>query len=287
MSDFIIRPVQPNIGADIEGLDLREPITTKVRDMIYQAMLKHGVLFFRDQDITREQHLAFGRSFGKLHPPITAIEGYPDILDVKSDGDTPSGADMWHSDHSDHKIPPMGSILLAKRLPKLGGDTLWASAVSAYRALSPETKKRIEGLMCVHDFRKNIHRPKYGAEKTARILSQSEPRVQPVVAVHPDTGEPILWVNRNFTTHIIGLEKEESDDLLRELLDEISKPDHQVRLKWEVNTIALWDNRTVQHYAVYDYHEPRRHERVTVTGQTPTQKYGDALVPFKLPELAQ
>ena len=285
MSNLIVKPVQPNIGAVIEGVDLREPLTAELRDGIYQALLDHGVIFFHDQNISREQHLAFGRAFGKLHPPITSIEGYPDILDVKSDGANPSGADMWHSDHSDHLIPPMGSILLAKKLPQLGGDTLWSNAVSAYRALPDDIKKKIEGRMCVHDFRMNIHRPKYGAEKMARILATSEPRVNPVVAAHPDTGEPLIFVNRNFTTHIIGMEKDESDAILRILFDEISKPDHQVRLAWRVNTIAFWDNRAVQHYAVYDYNEPRRHERVTVTGQTPTQIYGEDLKPFELPEL--
>jgi taurine dioxygenase len=285
VSGIIIRRLQPRIGAEIEGLDLKKPLTVEARDLVYQALLDHGVIFFRDQNITREEHIAFGRAFGEFHPPITAIEGYPDILDVKSDGANPSGADMWHSDHSDHLIPPMGSILRAVKLPPLGGDTLWSSAVSAYRALSPELKKKIEGRMCVHDFRMNIARPKYGAKKTTQILAQSEPRVNPVVAVHPDTGEPLLFVNRNFTTHILDMEKEESDTILRQLFDEIAKPDHQIRFSWRVHSIAFWDNRAVQHYAVYDYTEPRRHERVTIRGQTPTQKFGEKVVPFRLPEL--
>lgn len=285
MSNITVRPVQPNIGAEIQGIDLRKPLTNAARDVIYQALLDHGVVFFRDQEITREQHMALGQAFGEFYPPITAIEGYPNILDVKSDGANPSGADMWRSDHSDHLIPPMGSILLAKKLPALGGDTLWSSAVTAYRALSPELKEKIAGRMCVHDFRMNVHRPRYGAEEMARILADSEPRVNPVVAVHPDNGQPLLFVNRNFTTHIVGMEKEESDAIPRQLFDEISKPEHQVRLAWRVNTIAFWDNRSVQHYAVYDYSEPRRHERVTVRGQTRTQQFGDPLVPFELPDL--
>ena len=285
MTAITVRPIQPRIGAEIEGVDLARPLTTEVRDAIYQAVLDHGVIFIRDQDITREQHIEFGRSFGELVKPLLPLEGYPEILMVKSSGAKPSGADMWHSDHSDRQTPPFGSILRARDLPSLGGDTLWSSAVAAYDALPQALKEKIGDLMCVHDFRQNMARAHYGPTKEKEILENYLPIVKPVVAAHPDTGKPLLFVNRHFTTHIVGLEKAESDAILRILFDEISKPDHQVRLSWRVNTFAFWDNRAVQHYAVYDYDEPRYMERVTVMGQCPTLRHDEARVPFKLPEL--
>jgi len=264
-----VRRVQPMIGAEIEGVDLRQPLSDRQRDAIWNALLKHKVIFFRDQDITRQQHIAFSRRFGDLliHP-LRASEEEPAVMKVMGTG--ASGADQWHSDNSYEAIPPAASILKAYVIPSLGGDTAFANAVAAYEGLPDAVKARIEHMTAVHEVTTYFARmPKYSPEQLRAMAERTGPGVaHPVVRIHPDTGERVLYVNA-YTSHIVGLEREESDRLLALLTDQFKRPEYQARMAWRPNSIAFWDNRSAVHYAVTDYNEPRHLERTTIAGVAP------------------
>lgn len=281
-----VRPLQPAIGAEIEGVDLGRPLTRAIRDQIWDALSRHGAIFFRDQDITRAQHIAFGEAFGQLQAhPIAPNPEDPRVLIVAADGVKKQGADIWHSDHSDQATSPVGSILRACIVPSLGGDTVFSSAVAAYNKLDNELKARIEGLRAVHD--QSLGYAKRGLDATQQkaLLEKFPPVEHPVVRIHPETGQRMLYVNEAYTSHIVGLSEAESRALLRTLVDEFKKPEHQVRFQWRVHSIAFWDNRAVQHYAVTDYTEPRRLERITIDGEAPFGP-GDERIEHILPTLA-
>jgi taurine dioxygenase len=245
---------------------------------LLKLLLDYKVLFFRDQDITREQHVAFGRQFGDLtiHPVLHSQDSGLIIQPIsaerfreyrKSAGGKKDYSAEWHSDETFRKAPPLASILRAIEVPELGGDTVFANTAAAYEGLSDEVKERIDGLRARHQFLRR-DRTYLSPERRAEIERDNPPVEHPVVRVHPDTGARVLFVNPTFTTHIVGLDKEESDRLLAHLFYEISRPEYHVRFKWRNGSIAFWDNRATQHYAVWDYGEARRElERVTIKGQ--------------------
>jgi alpha-ketoglutarate-dependent taurine dioxygenase len=271
-------PQQPRIGAEVGGLDLREPLQPHFRNELLKLLVQYKVLFFRDQDITREQHIAFGRQFGDLtvHPVLHSADSGLIIQPISADRfrEYRRSADgqkdysqEWHSDETFRAVPPLASILRAIEVPELGGDTAFANAAAAYEGLSGEVKKRIEGLRAVHQFLQR-NRNYLSSERRAEIERENPPVEHPVVRVHPDSGVKVLFVNPTFTTHIVGLDKDESDRLLAHLFYEISRPEYQVRFKWRKGSIAFWDNRATQHYAVWDYGDAKRElERVTIKGQ--------------------
>lgn len=265
-------PQQPRIGAEIYGIDLRVPLTSELRDELQQLLLQYKVFFFRDQDLTREQHIALGRQFGDLdvHPIVQADEPLIQAISaerVKKNAARVKGyTNRWHSDETFRPVPPLTSILRAIEVPQIGGDTVFADATAAYEELSGEVKKRIEGLEAVHSLA-------YGfawgdTEKWAQLDSQYPPVTHPVVRIHPDTGAKVLFVNSVFTSHIVGLEKEDSDPLLAQLNSQFTRPEYQVRFRWRKGSLAFWDNRSTQHYGVWDFGEATRElERVTIKGQ--------------------
>ncbi len=266
-----VAPATPRIGAYIEGVDLTEEQSDEAIAEIRQALLDYKVIFFRDQDISHEQHIAFARRFGDLEVhPISENKGqeHPEVfhLMTRPDGST-SGADMWHSDVTWREIPSLGSILRGRTIPDVGGDTLWSDQVAAYEGLSPAMKEWVCTLTAIHDgsgFAKYLNMPE--EEWFARFPLQEHP----VVRTHPETGARALYVNCSFTRSIKGLDKKESDWLLDHLYAQAATPEYQVRLRWEENTIAFWDNRSCQHYAVADYSPAMRHvERVTIIGDKP------------------
>jgi alpha-ketoglutarate-dependent taurine dioxygenase len=269
-----IRRLQPVMGAEISGVDLREPLGEATRKAVNDALCRYKVVFFRDQDISREQHIAFGRAFGDLQiHPFQTDKDYPEIAYVKADGTKGNGrgADVWHTDNAYEKRPPAISILRALQIPSLGGDTMFANAVAAYEGLSDAVKARIENLWSVHDAMKTFRREpeRLTPEVFQKMDAQFTPRPQPVVRIHPETGERALFVADAYSTHIIGLDPAESDTLLRHLLDQFKRPEYQLRFQWRPHSIAMWDNRAAQHYAIFDYDEPRYLERVIVTGDVP------------------
>lgn len=270
---FDITPLQPSLGALITGIDLAEPLDRNRHAGLLAALLRYKVLFFRGQHLTREQHIAFGAAFGDLEVhPVFAHPDHPQILPLISQdfvGRYRATTDSnWHADTTFRPEPSAASILRAHVSPSLGGDTVFANAAAAYDSLDEATKARIDGLTAIHDpsvFLQFLDTQ----EKRDAILSRYPPVEHPVVRIHPETGERILYVNSVFTRRIVGLEASESEALLARLFDQVKRPEFQVRWNWRPGSIAFWDNRATQHYAVPDYREPRHMERVTIVGDRP------------------
>lgn len=266
---FSVSPLTPRIGAEIDGVDLTRELPDETIAEIRQALLTYKVIFFRDQDITQEQHIAFARRFGDLeiHPMTPSDQPNPEVFHLTARPGVGRGANVWHSDVTWREIPSLGSILRACVMPQIGGDTLFSDMVAAYEGLSPAMKEWLGTLTAVHDG--GIFGTIKGeTEDSFRELYP--PQEHPVVRTHPETGERSLYVNSAFTTHIVGLSKKESDWLLEHLYSQASVPEYQCRFRWKVNSIAFWDNRSCQHYAVADYFPaPRVMERVTVIGDRP------------------
>ena len=277
-----ISPATPTIGAEISGLGLDRPLTSAEGELLRAAWLRFKVVFFRDQDISHESHVRLGRFFGELegHPVIPSVEGYPEILKIEGVEGVQLTADTlapfqaynkWHTDVTFREKPSITSILRARHLPPLGGDTMWADTIAAYAGLPQPVKDRIEGLEAEHDIVRSFG-GRVTEEKRAQLARDFPPVRHPVVRSHPETGEKILYVNYTFTSRIIGVSEEDSDSLLRLLFDRIKVPEYQVRFRWTPNAIGIWDNRSTQHYAVGDYWpEYRLLERVTVSGDVVTR----------------
>jgi taurine dioxygenase len=266
-----IDKLTPVIGAEIGGVDLAKPLSNQQQDEVHRALAENLVIFFRDQDIAPEQHLGFGRLFGELmiHPAAPHIEGHPELLKIYADKDSPrANGESWHSDVSCEPEPPMGSILHIKQCPPKGGDTLFANMYAAYEALSDRMKAYLEGLTALHDG-EHVYRGTYSNFGVKD--KPNYPRAEhPVVRTHPVTGRRCLFVNRGFTTRILGIPLDESDAILGYLFDHMANPLFQCRFRWQPNSIAFWDNRCVQHRAMWDYWpHTRSGARVTVKGERP------------------
>jgi taurine dioxygenase len=276
---FGVSPLTPRIGAEIEGVTLSAELPDEVVSEIRKALLTYKVIFFREQDISQEQHIAFARRFGELevHPATPKDQPNPEVFHLKpvnwAQGEASagakrhSGADVWHSDVTWRETPSLGSILRGRVIPLVGGDTLWSDMVAAYEGLSPAMKDWVCTLTAVHDgsiFARLQGKPASDFHK------DFPPQRHPVVRTHPETGERGLYVNTVFTTHIEGLSERESDWLLDHLCAQAAIPEYQCRFRWRENSIAFWDNRACQHYAVGDYAPAMRHmERVTFVGDKP------------------
>lgn len=274
MSRIEILPVTPTIGALVLGVDLREPLAPGEVAALERALLLHHVLFFRDQDLTPEQQIAFARHFGPISiPPFAPKYGQnPELIVLDQQSPKGEGADNWHSDNTFMREPPMGSILRAVLLPPLGGDTCFANMVAAYEALSPPIQRLISGLRAVHDITKPLQKGIAAGHTTANLEEMQKkwpPVDHPVVRTHPRTGRKALFVNGNSTTRILGLGERENDVLLPFLIDHVRSPEFQCRFRWEVGSMAFWDNRSTQHFAVPDYAERRVMHRVTIAGDRP------------------
>ncbi|ETW99496.1 MAG: hypothetical protein ETSY1_14845 [Candidatus Entotheonella factor] len=271
-----IRPLKPNIGAEILGVDLREPLEAAAIETLNHALAKHGVLVFHDQDMTVEQQMAFGRRFGDLsvHPFSAHLAEHPEVIVLDYTAENPpSLTDVWHSDETFRAEPPMATMLHAQIVPALGGDTLFANMAAAYKGLSAQMKGFLDGLEAIHDFKpfRTLFNHSDAHRKKLHELEDQYPHVtHPVVRIHPVSGAKVLFVNPQFTIHIKGMKADESRALLDVLFRQASIPEYQLRLEWRRHTVALWDNRLVQHYAVHDYYPQRRRmERVTIKGDRP------------------
>lgn len=274
MSAIRVLPVTPTIGAEVRGVDLREPLDPGTVEALERALLEHHVLFFRDQQITPAQQIAFARHFGPISiPPFAPKYGDdPELIVLDQKSPKGEGADNWHSDNTFMREPPMGSILRAVLLPKLGGDTCFANMVAAYEALSPPIQALLSGLRAVHDITKPLQKGIAAGHTTANLEEMQKkwpPVDHPVVRTHPRTGRKALFVNGNSTTRILGLAERENDVLLPFLIDHVRSPEFQCRFRWEEGSMAFWDNRSTQHFAVPDYSERRVMNRVTIAGDEP------------------
>ena len=262
-----VEPITPMIGAEVVGADLGSLSDDLIAD-IREAFKQHLVLVFRDQQITREQHKAFGRLFGELqtHPAKTnlGVPGDPEIFDIKITAKTRvANGESWHTDLSCEPIPPMASALYIKEVPPSGGgDTLFANMYEAYDTLSGPVRTLLDGLSAFHSGEKDLKA--YGMKLKE---GQTYPSAtHPVITVHPDTGRRVLFVNESFVEKISELSPRESDAILNMLYRHIeSNTRFHCRVKWQVNTMVMWDNRAAHHHAVWDYYpESRSGERVTV-----------------------
>lgn len=275
LDSLTLSPLTPTIGAEVSGVDLSRPLDAGTVAALRQALLDWKVLFFRDQAIDTDQHLAFARCFGELevHPFAPQKPGYPEVLAITHDRDNRGKENTWHSDVTWRLEPSLGSILRAIELPPVGGDTLFADMYAAYEGLTDEVKDRIEGAVAVHDFahfRKGM-RKRGLSEDQIEQFNKAYPMVEhPVVRTHPETGRKAIYVNAAFTQHIVGFEPEESALMLKHLYAQAAIPEYQCRFRWEPNSIAFWDNRASQHYAASDYWPAvRKMERVTIVGDRP------------------
>jgi taurine dioxygenase len=265
VTDLVVKQLEPTIGAEISGVNLGQPLSVEQRDRIKALLLKHRVLFFRDQSINGEQQLALARQFGKIyeHPTTRQIEHRVKADSAQSHRISATIARQeykiksgtWHSDTSWLVRPTWGAILRAVDLPPLGGDTIWANGHDVYQSLSDELKEKIEDLYVVHDFQSALKRVELDYPIVAHRL----------VRTHPETGEKIVWVNFSQNPSIVGWDRADSNALLEQIRAGYSKPEVQVRFKWTPGAVAFWDNRAGLHYAVVNYGDyPRELERVLI-----------------------
>ena len=267
-----IKPVSNGLGAEILGIDLREPLDSETHSILKTAYSDYGVIFFRDQNLTPEQHIAFAENWGNININrfFQAVDNYPMIAMVNKEPDqTMNIGSNWHTDHSYDQIPALGSALYAREVPEIGGDTMFANPAAAYEALSDGLKQTLEGLNAVH-----TSRHAFGAQSQyAKDIGFGSPEkatqdaVHPVVISHPFSGKKVLYVNPGFTQHFENWSMEESKPLLDFLYQHIVKPEFTCRFKWQKGSMAFWDNRSTWHYALNDYHGYKRlMHRITIEG---------------------
>jgi alpha-ketoglutarate-dependent taurine dioxygenase len=254
-----VKPLTGVIGAEIHGVDLRRTLPDDIVALIRQALLDYFVVFFRDQDITVEQHFAFAARFGQI-----SQSEYSRASEITVHGGK-GFTDKWHSDSNWRDRPPLGAVLRAVSLPPVGGDTCFVSMVHAYEALSPSMQRFVDGLTAVHN-NAYLNRILKDYPGGVRTTDEVEETIHPVVWVHPESDRKILYVVANRTVRVCELEELESDAVLRFLTEHMKSPQFQCRFRWEVNSIAFWDNRAVQHFAVSDYEGPRVMQRVLIAG---------------------
>jgi taurine dioxygenase len=271
---FRVSPLAPLIGAEISGVSLADEVDDELFAELNRALLEWKVLFFRDQDITRDQHRDFAAHWGPLeaHPFIKQIVDQPEKVEVvrfEKDANFSGYENGWHSDVTWREVPSLGSVLRAVEVPAVGGDTLWADMAAAYDNLTPAMQEFLDGKLAVHDW---MHFFGLGMDEEKKAaLREDFPQVEhPIVRTHPETGRKTLYVNRAFTLHVVGMEKAESDALLQFLYAQAAFPEYQCRWHWRAGDVAFWDNRSTQHYAASDYSPQRRvMERITVIGDRP------------------
>ena len=267
-----VRPAAGALGAIVEGIDLRRALHSDEIDDVHQLLLEHLVLFFPNQHLDDDEHLRFALSFGDFytHPIARAARQGPRAGHIVDDADHPPFQDQYHTDVSWDSEPPTFGVLRMIDRPASGGDTVFANMYTAYDRLSDTMKGCIDGLVAWHDMGEGkAFRSKSGDAATDTALELQPGAEHPVVGVHPVTRRRFLNVNRGFTRRICGMHKDESDALLRCLVDHATSPNFQVRWNWTVGDVVLWDERCTQHFAVADFYPQRREvARVNVTSRT-------------------
>jgi taurine dioxygenase len=267
-------PITPSIGATICGLDFSQTIPESTYDEIYQALLSHLVIFIHGVEIGSKEHLAFAKNFGDLdapHPLYPHVEGFENIVLLENDSGAPPDTNSWHTDLTFKAAQPFASILIARHVPNVGGDTMWSSCYAAYDRLPDGMKRDLEELEAVHDlgdFRNAFateQNGKSGIERLNESVQSFGHNIRPLVGVHPVTGRKYLNFNEAFTSHIVGLTTNDANSLKTFLANHMNKPEDQVRWRWSPGDLAMWDNRVTMHYALADYlPEYRCMNRVTV-----------------------
>ena len=272
-----ITPISAALGAQIDGVDLTQPLSLEHRDAIEQALLKHQVIFFKNQPVTPQQQARFAANFGDLHihPIYPNVPEQPEVLVLDTAVTDVRDNAMWHTDVTFLPTPALGAVLSAKQLPAFGGDTLWASGIAAFEGLSKPLQVLLDGLTATHDFTKSFPLERFGStpEDFARweqTRKSNPPLSHPVIRTHPVSGRKALFVNEGFTTRINELSDLESEAILKLLFAHATRPEYTIRWRWQENDVAFWDNRVTQHYAVDDYRPNRRvMHRATILGDAP------------------
>lgn len=274
---IIVTPASPAVGAVIGGVDIAAGVSDAKFAEIRQAFIDHGVIFFYDQDLTEEQHIEWAERWSSINVNrfFQAVESHPRIAEVRKEADQKLNIGQnWHTDHSYDQIPAMGSILLARDVPAVGGDTLFASQYAAFDALSDGLKAVLLTMEAEHSSRHAfgaIRPAAVGGDVGARIGNPdaaTQDAIHPVIIKHPLSGRPALYVNADFTTNFVGWTKDESEPLLKYLYAHASDFEFSYRFTWRPGSMAIWDNRAVQHRALNDYQGQRRlMHRITLEGE--------------------
>ena len=274
MSNILINPTSGSMGVEIHNVDLSNELSDSLFSEIRETFIEHGLIFFRDQELTPDDHLRFAKRWGEININrfFVKVEGYDQIAEVRKDADQKINiGGAWHTDHSYDQVPAMGSILLAKETPKIGGDTLFANMYRAYETLSDGMKKTLESMKACHSSRHVFGAHTGYSEASNQRIGNPELATQdaihPVIITHPESKRKALYVNPEFTVNFEGWTVEESKPLLDYLTEHTTQQENTTRFQWEPGSIAFWDNRCTWHFALNDYPgETRLMHRITVEG---------------------
>ena len=274
MGQIEVAPVSGGVGVEVHNVDIKSGIDAGTFDELRAAFVEHGLIFLRDQDITPDEHIAFAERWGEININrfFPRLDGYDQIATVTKEPDqTTNIGGGWHTDHSYDHVPAMGSILIARETPPVGGDTLFACMYTAYDTLSDGLKQTLEGMKAVHSSRHIFGEQSSYRDTMKDRFSNPEDATQdavhPVVITHPESGRKALYVNPGFTLHFDGWTAAESKPLLDYLYAHAVQLEHTTRFQWAPGSIAFWDNRCTWHYALNDYHGTRREmHRITIEG---------------------
>lgn len=274
-----ITPIKPAIGATITGVDLNH-LSADDNEAIKDALLKHQVLIFKEQNLTSQSQVALARTFGKLHihPVFPTVPDVKEVIVLDSHQTDLRDNELWHTDVTFSKTPPLGCVLRAVKIPPVGGDTLWASLTAAFEALDDETKDFLRGKTATHDIRLSFPKERFGQsqaddEKLQKAIENNPPLSHPVVRTHPETGKEGLFISEGFTSQIDGLDEQTSRELLDKLFAHSIKDEFVIRHQWSEGDVVIWDNRATQHKALFDYGDAHRiMHRATVVGDEPFYK---------------
>lgn len=271
-----IEIIKSSIGAIIQDVDLNT-VDENTTQQIQQALLDHHVIFFRNQQLAPQAQAELARGFGSLHihPIFPTVENVPEIIVLDSWKQDLRDNELWHTDVTFSKNPPLGCVLQAIKIPPVGGDTLWSSGVAAFAGLDQALQEKLKGLTATHDIRQSFPIERFAhndveRKKLEETFKRNPPVVHPVVRTHPVTGQPILFVSEGFTTRINELEESESAELLQYLFAHATHEQFHLRWQWQEGDVAIWDNRCTQHKALFDYGDAHRiMHRATINGDAP------------------
>ncbi len=266
-----VTPKGVTLGAEISGVRLSGDLPDEVIAEIRRAWLDYKVVYVRDQDISSAEHVEFARRFGELevHPFLLGSEEHPELVRFEKGVEASGFENGWHHDVTWRETPSMGAILRSIQVPATGGDTAFSDMAAAYDGLVDDMKERLDGLQAAHDYTLA-----FGSfvddSKKAEMREQYPVVHHPIVRTHPETGRKLLFVNAYFTSHVVDVDENEGNQLLRYLISRASIMEYQYRVSWEPNQVTLWDNRIVQHYALSDYYpDVRIMERASIVGDRP------------------
>jgi taurine dioxygenase len=270
-----VKRVGQTFAAEISGIDLTKVLDKETFEIINQALLEHKVIFFRDQDISAQNHRDFSLNFGQAHthPAYKTVDNFPELTILESTKEEPTKISVWHTDMTFSSTPPMGSILRAIDVPDIGGDTMWSDCEAAFKSLDKEMQLYLSTLEALHTFEHGFQESLSelgGRKRLASSLIKYPGINHPVIRTHPITKKKCLFINRLFTQRIIGLSETESSKLINILCDHMIKEEYTFRFKWEKNSIAMWDNRCTKHVPINDYYPNyRQMQRITIIGDRP------------------